>query len=172
MAKLLNSVIQAGIVVEDIDATVKYYAEELGIGPWKISRYRDENGNIFSMLARGWTGGVMNQGFELELFDKRYLMPMQAEFYAKHGQGVQHLCFGCEDFVATREELMKKFPVLFDTVAVFGGYNPDVMNSTYFDSMKELGVVLEISESPTGANEGKHPSYQWEEEIYPVKVKV
>ena len=31
MSKLLNSVIQAGIVVEDIDATVKYYAEELGV---------------------------------------------------------------------------------------------------------------------------------------------
>ena len=162
MSKLLNSVIQAGIVVEDLEATVKYYAEELGIGPWKISRYRDQDGNIVNMLARGWTGGVMN---------RRYLMPMQAEFYEKHGQGVQHLCFGCEDFVATREELMKKFPVLFDTCS-FMGYSKDMMNSTYFDATKELGVVLEISEIPIGANEGKHPAYQWEEEVYPVKKTV
>jgi hypothetical protein len=171
MSKLLNSVIQAGIVVEDLEATVKYYAEELGIGPWKISRYRDQDGNIVNMLARGWTGGVMNQGFELELFDRRYLMPMQAEFYEKHGRGVQHLSFGCEDFVATREELMKKFPVLFDTCS-FMGYSKDMMNSTYFDATKELGIVLEISEIPIGANEGKHPAYQWEEEVYPVKKTV
>ena len=164
MSKLLNSVIQAGIVVEDLEATVKYYAEELGIGPWKISRYRDQDGNIVNMLARGWTGGVMNQGFELELFDRRYLMPMQAEFYEKHGRGVQHLSFGCED-------LMKKFPVLFDTCS-FMGYSKDMMNSTYFDATKELGVVLEISEIPIGANEGKHPAYQWEEEVYPVKKTV
>lgn len=39
MAKLLNSIFQAGIVVDDLEATVRYYAEELGIGPWKISRY-------------------------------------------------------------------------------------------------------------------------------------
>ena len=47
-----------------------------------------------------------------------------------------------------------------------------MMNSTYFDATKELGVVLEISEIPIGANEGKHPAYQWEEEVYPVKKTV
>lgn len=167
MSKLLNGIIQAGVVVDDLEATVKFYAEELGIGPWKISRYKDQDGNILSMLARGWTGGVMNQGFEIELFDKHYLMPMQAEFYEKHGQGIQHLCFSCEDFLATREELMKKFPVIFDTC--MQGYNKDMMNSVYFDATKEIGMVIEISEIPTGANEGKHPSYQWDEEVYPVK---
>lgn len=170
MAKLLNSIFQAGIVVDDLEATVRYYAEELGIGPWKISRYRDAEGNLFGVLARGWPSGVMNQGFELGIFDKRYTFPLQAEFYKKYGQGVQHLCFGCEDFLATRQELMKRFPVLFDTCAE--GYNPDFVNSVYFDTTKELGIVMEISEYPIGANEGKHPAYQWEEEVYPAKVTV
>ena len=73
MAKLLNSVFQAGIVVEDLEAKVKYYAEELGIGPWKIFRTRDADGNVKSMFARGWTGGAMNKGFELsKQFEKVY----------------------------------------------------------------------------------------------------
>ena len=42
----------------------------------------------------------------------------------------------------------------------------------YFDARKELGIILEISEYPVGAEEGKTASYQWEEEVYPAKVKV
>ena len=144
MSKLLNSVIQAGIVVEDLEATVKYYAEELGIGPWKISRYRDQDGNIVNMLARGWTGGVMNQGFELELFDRRYLMPMQAEFYEKHGRGVQHLSFGCEDFVATREELMA-FGDGFNDISMIEYAGMGVAMSNGNDLIKEKAEKIKQS---------------------------
>ena len=170
MAKLLNSVFQAGIVVEDLEAKVKYYAEELGIGPWKIFRTRDADGNVKSMFARGWTGGAMNKGFELELFDKDFTYPMYSDFFKEKGTGVQHLCFGCEDFEATRAELMKRFPVMMDSCV--RGYDPSHGNCTYFDARKELGIILEISEYPIGAEEGKTASYQWEEEVYPVKVKV
>jgi len=171
MAKILNSVFQAGIIVEDLEEKVKYYAEELGIGPWKIFRSRDEQGNIRSVFARGWTGGAMNKGFELELFDKDHTYPMYSEFYKKYGAGViQHLCFGCEDFAATREELMKRFPVLMDSCG--RGYDNSHVNCTYFDAVKELGIILEISEYPVGAEEGKVASYRWEEEVYPVKKLV
>ena len=172
MSKLVNSIFQAGIIVDDLEKTVRFYAEELGVGPWKIFRWRGPDGEPLAVFARGFAGGAMNKGFEIELFDKRYLdiMPLHAEFYAEHGQGIDHLCFGCEDFLATREALMKKFPILLDTSAQ--GYNPDTVNCVYFDARKELGMIVEIAEYPVGAEEGKCSTYQWEEEVYPAKVTV
>ena len=92
----LNKVSQVAIVVNDIDKAMKFYWEELGVGPWKIWEYgypltRDMTyrGKPVNHRFEGAETMLGGMGFEL-------VMPLEGEtiykdFLDKKGEGLHHI---------------------------------------------------------------------------------
>ena len=137
--------LQIGIIVKDIEATIKNY-EKYGVGPWRVSDFDTEGIEGFVM------NGVENVhlhtkmafcniwGFELELIEPISDSPYKT-WLDEHGPGMHHIA------LITRDEFNKvveehkadtgRDPWLHCT-APFG------MDFAYLDMKEELGLFLEI----------------------------
>jgi len=87
---------QIGIVVRDLDATIRRYVDDYGIGPWESYKFKPgdikewrENGQSAepsTRFATAMVGGVMWELIQ-SLDDKSIF----AQFLAATGGGVQHI---------------------------------------------------------------------------------
>src|SRR5215213_9648803 len=94
---------QIGIVVRDLDATLRRFAEEFGIGPWQIWEVTPENApdlrhdgeplRAATRSAVAMVGGVM---WEVsQPLDEHGIF---ARFLAERGEGVHHIAVTTPDF--------------------------------------------------------------------------
>ena len=89
-----GQIFQVGIVVKDVDAGMKFYAENLNIGPFFISRqfmapagsYRGGDKNPLLSIAHAHTGKLF-----VELIQQRDSTPsVYTEYMDKYGYGMHH----------------------------------------------------------------------------------
>lgn len=84
---------QIGIVVRDLDATMRKYADEYGIGPWKIFEFNPGNATDLyeygQPVTRSWRVAVAMVGqMQWELIQPLDEESIYARFLAEKGGGV------------------------------------------------------------------------------------
>ncbi len=138
-----TGVLQVCVVVRDLDAAMRTYWEEYGIGPWDIYEFnpetvqrlaRDEQPSDYAMrLALTMIGDT--QWELVEPLDDRSIY---ADFLAEHGPGLHHVAVGVDDFEGTIERVHVKG----ERVIQSGHYKG--VSFAYLPTGGELGFIAEI----------------------------
>jgi methylmalonyl-CoA/ethylmalonyl-CoA epimerase len=147
----LRKVIQVAIVVRDIEAASRQWAELLGVPAPKVTTTRP--GHEVKMTYRGKPsdGQVKLAFIRLGQVSLELLQPVGEgsswkEILDKKGEGVHHLGFEVEDPGKVTRALEKRgYPVIHK-----GRYDSDDGDYIYFDGQKGLGVLIEALHSDKG----------------------
>ena len=143
--------LQIGIIVEDVEATIKHY-EEYGVGPWRVAPFDIKDLPNFTMNGEHKRMHTIMAfcniwGFELELIQPVSDSPYKT-WLEEHGPGMHHIALITrDDFGKVLEEhkqLTGRDPWLWCREPEIG------MEFAYLDLHKELGMFLEVY------NEQKH----------------
>lgn len=100
---LFTETLQVSIVVGDLDAAMRTYVHEYGIGPWNV--YEFNPGNVSDMRAGGesvawsWRLAIAQVGqVQWELVEPLDGESIYAQFLADHGPGVHHVGVGVASY--------------------------------------------------------------------------
>ena len=151
---VFTNTLQIGVVVNDVDAVVRRFADDYGIGPWKIFVFSpdsvddmivDGKAQNYSMrIAMGNIGGV-----QFELIQPLDDISDYARFLREHGKGLHHIAFADNGY----DETMKFFQGRGHEVLQGGNWLG--AGYTYLDTRKDLGFRAEIY--------NWDPNFQWPE---------
>ena len=138
-----NQTTQIGIVVRDLEATMRKYVDEYGIGPWQIFEFNPGNAQDLreygKPVKRSWRLAVAMVGqLQWELIEPLDNESVYARFLAQKGGGVHHIAVAAQDFdkmVATEAKRGNELVLS----GVFEG-----VKVAYLDTDRDLGVTLEI----------------------------
>jgi hypothetical protein len=146
---MLTDTIQIALVVRDIEATMRTYVEEYGIGPWDVYEFNPETVRDMhedgEPVERSWRLALAQVGHvQWELIQPLDKESIYARYLAAHGEGVHHVGVAVASFDATIEALRDR-----GRGVVFGGEYKGV-NFAYLASDEDLGVITEIFAAPPG----------------------
>ena len=142
---------QVAVVVRDLDASMKRYVEEFGIGPWRVytfspdwiegMTFRGREQEYSMKLALADVGGMMYELIEPFQGPNSY-----AEFLEEHGEGLHHLGYFVDDLDVTIRDMESKGYRLLQSGRGIGtkgdgGY-------AYFETEGVLGCIVEAIELP------------------------
>jgi methylmalonyl-CoA/ethylmalonyl-CoA epimerase len=146
---VFNETMQLGIVVRDLEATVRRYEDDYGIGPWRFDRidlgaandYREygqpvERSNRIAMVGR-----VM-----WELIEPLDEEGIYARFLAEKGEGVHHVAVATPNFDETFARAERKDGVMLSC-------KHSGIDIAYLDTLRDLGVIIEIFSGTPGAEQ-------------------
>jgi methylmalonyl-CoA/ethylmalonyl-CoA epimerase len=135
--------VQIGIVVRDLEATMRRYVDEYGIGPWEIHEFQagkaedlHEHGRP---VERSWRLATTMVGeVQWELIEPRDEESDYARFLAEKGEGVHHIAVAPRNYDrALAEEATRGREALL--AGTFSGFRVD-----YLPTEHDLGVIVEI----------------------------
>jgi methylmalonyl-CoA/ethylmalonyl-CoA epimerase len=140
---VFTKTMQIGIVVRDLDATLRRFVDDFGIGPWEIHEFDSESARDLCEdgrpVERSWRLAVTMVGHVMwELIEPLDDKSVYARFLAEKGEGVHHIAVATPNFdetVAAQAKRGKKL-VLSGT---FGG-----VKVAYLPTDRDLGVILEV----------------------------
>lgn len=135
--------VQIGIVVRDLEATMRKYADEYGIGPWSTYEFNPRNTTGLHEygrpVARSWRLAVAMIGqVQWELIEPLDRESVYARFLAEKGGGVHHIAVAPRDFDVALESAMKRGL----GVPLSGEF--EGVKVAYLGTEHDLGVILEI----------------------------
>ncbi len=147
-----DGTLQLGIVVRDVEATVRRYEDDYGIGPWRFQQvdlgeehgYREhgEPAERSNRVAIATVGGVM-----WELIEPLDEEGIWARFLSEKGEGVHHVAVAAPDFGEAVARAEGKDGVMLS--CTHSG-----IDIAYLDTLRDLGVVLEVfSGMPSGGGD-------------------
>ena len=142
----IKKILQIGIVVKDIQKSVKTYEEVYGIGPWQIfdgdvsmvvreMKVFGEKKDYSAKVAMCNVGDV-----EIELLQPTDDISDYSRFLKDHGEGIHHLAVkeDKDEFSGIMEA--RKIPeITSGIIDGFGKYQ-------YFDTRDDLGFIAETYE--------------------------
>jgi methylmalonyl-CoA/ethylmalonyl-CoA epimerase len=150
---IFKGVLQVGLVVRDLDAAVRTYADEYGIGPWKIydvtpavarNLTQYERPSSYSMrVALAMIGTV-----QWELIEPLDETGVYADFLRARGEGLHHVAFEVDDYAGAIDSLRDKG----HRVLMGGQYQG--ASWAYLSTDEKLGVISEVFDL-TGVTEQK-----------------
>ncbi|MFH1639458.1 MAG: VOC family protein [Chloroflexota bacterium] len=134
---------QIGIVVKNIDETVKYYEKMFGFGPFEI-RYADYPTATYYGEVAGYRGkrAFFYLGpIQIELIELVDGKTIHESFLKEKGEGIHHIGF----LVKSLEEGKKNAEKAgFNVIQGFS--RPDGSGFAYLDSDRTGGVIFELIE--------------------------
>lgn len=146
------------IVTWDLDSAVRRWWDRYRVGPWRVFSYGRSNmaavidgePAVFKMRA---ALTELGPGFRLEIIQPMDEENHYAESLRQHdgADHVHHLRLDVPEFGRVKDELVALgLPVQFD--ATFQGGSPDGerVRGMYFDTIGELGFLLEIGDAAPG----------------------
>ncbi|MFC2124142.1 VOC family protein [Bacteroidota bacterium] len=145
----LKKMVQVAIVVKDIEASSKRWAELLGMPMPEIRTTRP--GNEVDVIYRGKPSNgkvklsffALNDGMVLELLEPITEGTAWKEFLDEHGEGVQHLGFKFVDKEKAKEQFEKDgYPIIHE-----GRYDSQDGTYIYYDTEEALGATVELLHS-------------------------
>ena len=144
---LFNDVIQIGVVVDDVDASVAKYRELLGLQDWHIN-YVDTaigKGNNFRkghtpIVARAKIAWINIGNVELEIIEPQDEESVYAHFLRDKGPGIHHVMFATSDYDKCSAKMAR------NNVGVIGSGELQQTRFQMFDTEKDLGLICEIAE--------------------------
>ena len=100
---VFTETMQIALVVRDLEATMRTYVHEYGIGPWEIYEFNPET--VTEMVKDGEPAEyafrlavTMVGSVQWELIEPLDDRSMYAEFLAEKGEGVHHVAVGAPDY--------------------------------------------------------------------------
>jgi Glyoxalase/Bleomycin resistance protein/Dioxygenase superfamily len=146
---LFTETMQISLVVRDLEAAMRTYVHDYGIGPWEIYEFNpetvaqmvkdDEPAEYAFRLAVTMVGSV-----QWELIEPLDDKSMYAEFLATKGEGVHHVAVGVPSYDEALHTLRDKG----HRVLQGGVYNG--VTFAYLSTDEDLKVVTEIFDWPPG----------------------
>ena len=105
---VFTETMQIGIVVRDLDATLRRYVDDYGIGPWQVHEFDPENAKDLheygQPVGRSWRGAVTRFATTMvgrvmwELIEPLDKESVWARFLAEKGEGVHHIAVATPNF--------------------------------------------------------------------------
>src|ERR671920_2176269 len=145
---VFTETMQIGIVVRDLDATLRNYVDDFGIGPWQVHEFDPESAE--NMLEQGrpvepsGRGAVtrfattMIGGVMWELIEPLDEDSIWARFLAEKGEGVHHIAVATPSFEGAVAEQAERGNDLVLS-GTFSG-----IDLAYLPTGRDLGVITEI----------------------------
>jgi hypothetical protein len=150
--------IQIAVVVRDLEAAMRTYVHDYGIGPWEIYAFeprnvadRREDGEP---VERAWRLAITHVGqVQWELIEPLDDESVYARFLAEKGGGLHHVGVAVPSFdEAVTEQAERGNGVLLD-----GEYKG--IRFAYLDTEGDLGLVTEIFSGAPGKNQQPDATY-------------
>ena len=156
---VFTETMQIGIVVRDLDATVRRYVDDYGIGPWQVQEFDPEDAEDLheygQVVGRSGRGAVTRFAIATvgrvmwELIEPLDEESVWARFLAEKGEGVHHIAVATPNFDdAVAEQAMRG-----DDLVLSGTFSG--VKLAYLPSDHDLGVIIEIFEGTPGAEQGQ-----------------
>lgn len=144
---VFTETMQIALVVRDLDATMRTYVHEYGIGPWEI--YEFNPGTVTDMVKDGRPAEysfrlavTMVGSVQWELIQPLDDRSMYAEFLASKGEGLHHVAVRVPNYHEALDTLVAKGR----RVLQGGVYNG--VTFSYLSTDEDLGVITEIFDWP------------------------
>jgi methylmalonyl-CoA/ethylmalonyl-CoA epimerase len=146
---VFTETIQIALVVRDLDATMKTYVHDYGIGPWHV--YEFNPGTIKDLredgepVERSWRLAISQVGqVQWELIQPLDDESIYARFLAEKGEGLHHVGVAVPGYDDTISALADKGR----RVILGGEYGG--LNFAYLSTDEDLGVITEIFSGAPG----------------------
>ena len=142
---VFTETLQVALVVRDLEASLRTYVDEYGIGPWEI--YEFNPGNVSDLVPAdcAWRLAVTMVGtVQWELIQPLDDRSIYAEFLAARGEGVHHVAVGGKPYRETLDTLTGKGRKLLQGGVYKGA------TFAYLSTDDDLGVITEIFDWPEG----------------------
>ena len=152
MTQLFTDTLQIAMVVRDLDATMRRFHDEYGIGPWSIYEFNpqtctdmeiDEKPADYAMRC----GAAMLGSVQWELIEPLDDRSIYAEFLADRGEGIHHVAMAVSDYDTTVAGLRSKGHRILQGGTFHG------TTFSYFSTEKDLGSPIELYSGPLPAIE-------------------
>jgi 4-hydroxyphenylpyruvate dioxygenase-like putative hemolysin len=158
---VFSGILQVGLVVKNLEESMKKYWDIYGIGPWMI--YTFDPSKVKSMTVRGKpvdyamkVGFCFVGGLQWEIIEPLDDKSIYSEFLKTKGEGLHHLAFVVENYNEVVAYLKEK-----GIDKLQEGSTPDGFTYTYMDTQDTLHCIAEIYNVPKGG------SYPMPEGTYP-----
>ena len=155
---LFTETIQIAIVVRSLDAAMRTYVHDYGIGPWEI--YEFNPGNVANMredgqsVERSWRLAISQVGHvQWELIEPLDEGSIYARFLAEKGEGVHHVGVAVPDFHETVAAQAERG----NGVLLGGDYRG--ISFAYLATDRDIGVITEIFSGAPGEGQQPHATY-------------
>ena len=155
---VFTETVQLAIVVRDLDAAMRTYVHDYGIGPWEI--YGFDPANVADMredgesVERSWRLAITRVGqVQWELIEPLDEESVYARFLAEQGGGLHHVGVAVPDF----EETLAAQAARGNGVLLGGEYKG--IRFAYLDTVGDLGFVTEIFSGAPGADQQPDATY-------------
>lgn len=161
MKPVFTNLLQVGVVVKNLDETVKTYTDKYGIGPWKIYEFNKDTVADMSVggkrmdyamkLALANIGNV-----QWELIEPLDEISDYARFLREHGEGIHHVAMDTESY-----ESALGFCDENDLKPLQYGYWGKNFHYDYRETRDDLKCIVELY--------GPEESFEWPEpvSVYP-----
>ena len=145
---VFTETMQMGIVVRDLDATLRRYVDAYGIGPWQVHEFDPEDAEDLheygQPVGRSGRGAVTRFAIATvgrvmwELIEPLDEESVWARFLAEKGEGVHHIAVATPNFDDAVAEQAERGNVLVLS-GTFSG-----VDLAYLPTDRDLGVIVEI----------------------------
>ena len=146
---VFTETMQISVVVRDLDATMRTYVHEYGIGPWEIY---DFNPDTLTELVRD--GAPCDCAFRIAVtmvgsVQWELVQPLDdrsvfAEFLTAKGEGVHHVAVGTPGYSEALNSLTGKGRRVIQS-GIYKG-----VTFSYLSTDENLGVITELFDWPPG----------------------
>lgn len=140
---LFHKLVQIGIVVKDLDRTIKFLEQTMG---WKPVSFADTPPGEKYYYGKNEDFSVKMAFYKLEHIELELLMPTRGrnvwqDWLEIHGEGLHHILFDVNDFEQAKK-VMEKNGIVLAQQGPSARYKG--AKWAYFDATKELGYFIEI----------------------------
>jgi methylmalonyl-CoA/ethylmalonyl-CoA epimerase len=146
---VFTETMQIGIVVRDLDAAMRRYEEDYGIGPWTVHQFKPgevrewrEEGRLVEGGARTRFASAMVGRVQWELIEPLDETSTFAKFLAAKGEGVHHIAVKTGDYEQTLAAEAERGNDLVMSCELGGQFSG--IKVAYLGTQATLGVMLEV----------------------------
>lgn len=141
---------QVGLVVSDLEGSIERYSRTFSCGPWSVwtygparmaeSTFRGEPGRFEIRIA------LAGSGPQVELIEPLSGPSIHREWLDEHGEGVHHLGMRVPDLAPAVGDMQARG---YEVLQAGRGYGAGGDGGfAYFDTVADVGVILELIEVP------------------------
>jgi len=132
----LTHIEHIGIAVKNLNKTIKYYEDVLGLKCYAVEEMKDQKVNTaFFMIGET----------KIELLESTDPEGPVGKFIEKRGEGIHHVAFAVKNLTSSLNELKDKGIKLIDENAHTGA---EGLNIAFLNPYSTYGVLIELCENP------------------------
>ncbi len=141
---LFTGTLQIGIVVRNLDASLRRYVDDYGIGPWEIHEFTPRDANNLQEygqpVERSWRLAFTMVGSVMwELIEPLDEESVYARFLDEKVEGVHHIAVATPNFYETEAEQLKRG----NSLVLSGEFSG--IKVAYLPTDRDLGMIIEIA---------------------------